>query len=291
MAAVAEGLAHLGATARAAAAEAARIDARDRGRRGAASAPRYLRWRTLDRRVVAAETAPAPEEPDRVRARPPRRGVPGDPPGRGRDPTCGPDRPRSGCSRCDVARTSSSAQPPTSWPSATGPRPAARERAAAARVAGAVAIAAAQVLARLERSIVDAGVERAAAESARTAREDELTAVRAQTRELASCAGASGRQRPPRRGRPGRATVAGRGTRGQGRRGARDRPGHVARGVRPRGARTAEPPAAGTVARRHPADPADDRAGRRRRRRAVRPGRAGEAVARGRALARACSVG
>jgi chromosome segregation protein len=60
------------------------------------------------------------------------------------------------------------------------------ERAEAARVAGAVAAAAADVLARLEQSITEAGEERVAAEAARTARETELTTVRAHRRELAT---------------------------------------------------------------------------------------------------------
>jgi chromosome segregation protein len=184
MAAVAEGLAHLGATARAAAAEAARIaraiEAAEGERAGAAPA-----LDELDARVAAAETAPAPVEPDRTE--------------RNRlDEVCAAtrqaevevrlavrtaeERLRSLRRRADELERSAAEE------LAQRDRAAARraQRAAAARVAGAVAGAATTVLARLERSITDAGSERTAAETARTAREVELTAVRARTRELAS---------------------------------------------------------------------------------------------------------
>ena len=184
MAAIADGLAHLGATARAAAAEAARIaraiELAEEQRSAATPA-----LAELDERVASAETAPTQEEPDRTaRVR--------------LDEVCrasrqteveirlavrtGEERLQSLRDRADELERSAAEE------LAQRDRAAARraQRAAAARVAGAVAIAATQAVQRLEQSIVDAGAERAAAESARTAREVELTTVRARIRELAT---------------------------------------------------------------------------------------------------------
>jgi len=184
MAAVAEGLAHLGATARAASAEAARIaraiEAATEERSAAGPA-----LEELTQRVAAAAGAPAEDETDRA--------------DRDRlDEECRAARQaeldsglavRTGEERLrSLRRHADQLERSAAEIRSHRDRAALRreQRAAAAGIAGAVAGAATQVLARVERSVTDAGVERATAESARTGREEELRVVRARIRELAA---------------------------------------------------------------------------------------------------------
>ncbi len=182
LAAVAERLGQLGAAARAAAAEADRIEravqeareARDRDLEGLAA---------LEERLAAAEAAPAESEPD-----------PGD-----RDrlaEAVGAARAAEVDARLAVRtgeeRTEALAARAQALERAAAAEREARERAARARerrareavVGAAVHLVATEALARLEHSLSLAAAERGAAEEARTVREGELLAIRAQAREL-----------------------------------------------------------------------------------------------------------
>jgi chromosome segregation protein len=191
LAAVAERLGHLGSVARAAAAEADRL-------RAAGTAAQAARGRDraglgeLERRLSAAQAAE-------------RDGPLG---GRGDEPDPGQRESRAAAARAARAaetearlavrtgeeRMRALAGRVEELERAAAAERAARDRLAAlrvrrereARVAAAVAQGATAALTRLERSLLAAGEERAAAEQGRVARERELTAVRAQVRDLAA---------------------------------------------------------------------------------------------------------
>jgi chromosome segregation protein len=184
MAAVAEGLAHLGATGRAAAAEAVRfanaIETAEAERSATAAA-----LLELDRQVAAFATESRLAEPDRSE----------------RDRLDAALRAarqtevevrlavRTGEEQlAALRRRVEELENSAAEELAERDRAAARraERARAAQVAGAVTSAAAHALNRLEGSILAAGDERIAAEAARTAREAELATIRRQSRELAT---------------------------------------------------------------------------------------------------------
>jgi chromosome segregation protein len=182
--AISEQLAQLGSAARAAAAEAERLE---RGRRAAEEARDrdVAGLAELEQRLLAAEDLPSDTEPDTAE----------------RDRlfvAVGQTRSTEMDARLAV-RTGEERVRSLGDRAAALARSAANERAARDRhavlrerrgreaaVAGAVAAGAQQVLAYLERSLAVASAERSEAERVRSAREGELLAVRARSRALAA---------------------------------------------------------------------------------------------------------
>ncbi|UUI66540.1 chromosome segregation protein SMC [Cellulomonas wangsupingiae] len=281
LAAVAEQLGHLGSAARAARAEAERVQ-RSLDAAGTTLAEDHATLAELTQRLAAAQDAPEDTEAAVEQATARRdAAAAAATAARGRETEArltlrtGEERARALAGRAESLERAAAAERSAREKAARREQ----ERASQAAVARAVHTGAAYAGTLLDRALRRATDERDAAEAARTERDAALSAVRARGGRAGTRPGRADRRRAQGRGRARGAAAARRAARDARRRGARAGPAGPARRVRPapRRARGARPRDGARRGRAHG--------------RALRARRAGEASARRRARPRAARPG